>query len=1642
MEHLYKTLKRKYRGAKVTSGKYLTEKVETKALRDVFVKLMVFERGDLKSAFTQPTFGFVVDATRGLEHVLNGLSRKEAMAELCVELSDIFPLSASANESYRVLVLAGAGYGKTTLVMKHCPLMWANGVLWSGEFDLLICGQLGNKDICCAKDIGELLGGWERLGITSDEDKQSIVDFIVVHPHRVCIILDGLNDTKLEHCSRFITDILCGKQLCGVRLILASCPCDEVFSLCAECPFSKSLGLAGFRPADVEKYVRCVLSEEQAAELLGILAQDENLAGTMSTPFVAEGVCGLFKYSQRIPRCVFDMSEWVILKIAERSWCKSFRSFKELPADFQKDMLDLGEYAFRMLLAGKICFTELEITAYQLSEKALLLGRLVSCEPSPIANREHYYRFSRLVSQEFLSALFVATSGSLYPGYITRLVEALGALSWKLSTFWPMLAAHLDSECMDCLCHSLLCSEHVPLPVSKMESLLFDHNTILIEIENALCELLSGSSMEVLAAKLLQGLVMGDAVTAIENEMQCGHPTSNNDFLHTLLGVWLRSSPKAHLGTLLAVVRAVDSSAAAACCEIDGIGFLPNPQDIGYATAANARKELVHRCFVEYSHGSVPPVCHLPSGIISAILASVGVNAFMKRSECDTLQHVLKHHSDDVAAVQASMSECESWHWSLYNQLVKSGKLASLEVHNPGRHDFLPSSLLRNKKVKNALFCEVPSTSLLSIAAAVDKWPSLEKLRVHIVTPSNTTGEEAVTFLSAVGRHGSLRYINLCGGAGGPLSQHYLHLQDQNAYPSTVVLDITTDAAAPMGTGVQDSSSVIVDIQSALVRELENTAETCVRRAYVCVCGQYGTGKSSLLDSLRNRPHDDIKQSTLVATICDTIFSGDKLTDTEITAADFISRDVHSRVPEEEKSRLLREVESRRQLQPLPQLERRNGEDTMERTPIAPESPIAAERRLNEGQASLDVQHTVPQVNPKLANDTSKSCQASTNEDDPLALNIDHLKSKILNDILSDNQIMRDVQSSEIVITTCDCGGQSIFSGLQHMHMGSDYVVYVLCFKASEGLHVVTDQTYVQLCAESGGATKKVVRIAVPERLANVDHVRHWLTNIHFHHRDGASSYPPVVIVGTFADKLDSGTLVEEHKTRLWNELKGHCRRLPTFNTMLKSEVSSCSASTMYLVDNTLSGVSDNHSEEVVALCRHLKRAMNSVLEEKRIKKEWLRFEWVLQHLRRQCQANPAFPGYTDHDYVCELISKVCRIDNATEKEEMLVFYDGMRQIAYRPDPDVKKDIVVFDLKWLGDQFNRLIYGPCFTSSEQDEENEEETAWLRYHLCSTGHLSPELVNCVWKHDKAVSAKLLKILESWDLLYPLGSDWFLVPFALKFPPASDIVRSMRVGDPCQRVKVDVPISTHDTPLLIKVQPRGSLVNGPDTPLPHSYYFRLLVKLMKKFDIQPPTTNVHLQYNSAWVRIPNKFLGLNGFRNCSASLYLAHFEKSGAIVLSACIRHSVETFKPNLLTSRDGRRSVTIATILCRIREEVIKSLGLLSDVQRFHPDLFLVPFPIACNCSMADTSDGSRTQSSDLDLGDVAWKIKVKEDSSKCGTDDTSSPGTSEVEWFGSNDSCIYCGELYEIPDNADAWFKADSDFKVCPTQLGSGVHFR
>ena len=294
----------------------------------------MLERGELKTAFQNPTFGTAAEFSRKLEHMFNDLSRHATAARRCVELSEIFPGSASEDRSFRVLLLASAGCGKTTLVMKYCPLKWADDELWSTEFGLAICGGVRNEEIRSAQDVGGLLGGWVRVGFANVEDKQRVMDFVADHPDRVRLILDGLDETKFESCSSYVKDILHGEELHGVRLILTSRLHDDVFTLCEKSPFSKHLEIVGFLPADVEEYVKCVFNERQAAELLAVLAEDRNLASVMLTPYFAARVCELYKWSQRIPRRVSDIHELMILQIAESRSQESFNSWKDFACRF------------------------------------------------------------------------------------------------------------------------------------------------------------------------------------------------------------------------------------------------------------------------------------------------------------------------------------------------------------------------------------------------------------------------------------------------------------------------------------------------------------------------------------------------------------------------------------------------------------------------------------------------------------------------------------------------------------------------------------------------------------------------------------------------------------------------------------------------------------------------------------------------------------------------------------------------------------------------------------------------------------------------------------------------------------------------------------------------------------------------------------------------------------------------------------------------------------------------------------------------------------------------------------------------------------------------------------------------------------
>eukprot|EP00117_Sycon_ciliatum_P006317 scpid95265/ scgid9909/ len=255
------------------------ECVAEPSVSDVHVQLIILSRPDLRQEFENTGFDSSCDMWR-VEHVFT----KAAGSLEHIQLESLFDMSGQqeiqlsiAGRTYRILVVASAGCGKTFVFTKVAPLKWARKELWT-EFDLLVTRKLRSKEVREATSVCSLLGIGECEMFDSDECK-SIVNFVRRQASRVCLVLDGLDEIQLSECSEFVRNVINGKCLPGLRLVVTSRPCVQVLRVCGRKQFDKRVELVGFRQQDVETYIRKVLrSPEEASALVTAVRDDQGLA--------------------------------------------------------------------------------------------------------------------------------------------------------------------------------------------------------------------------------------------------------------------------------------------------------------------------------------------------------------------------------------------------------------------------------------------------------------------------------------------------------------------------------------------------------------------------------------------------------------------------------------------------------------------------------------------------------------------------------------------------------------------------------------------------------------------------------------------------------------------------------------------------------------------------------------------------------------------------------------------------------------------------------------------------------------------------------------------------------------------------------------------------------------------------------------------------------------------------------------------------------------------------------------------------------------------------------------------------------------------------------------------------------------------
>ena len=216
------------------------------------------------------------------------------------------------------------------------PCLWRNNQIWVDQFDIVVAHELRFEDVRMAKGVRDLLA-LDSLDI-EEEDRRKVERYVHQNRHRVCVILDGLDETSLSSCSSFVSKVLHGESLKGIRLIVTSRPSQDVFSLAERNRHIRQIEVhvVGFRPDDVEVYVRKMLRKNEPDDLMKIVNENENVRSVMCTPLLAYEICKLYHWQQRVPLCVAELFDFMILRLAERRSARTCVKWDDVPNDVQQ----------------------------------------------------------------------------------------------------------------------------------------------------------------------------------------------------------------------------------------------------------------------------------------------------------------------------------------------------------------------------------------------------------------------------------------------------------------------------------------------------------------------------------------------------------------------------------------------------------------------------------------------------------------------------------------------------------------------------------------------------------------------------------------------------------------------------------------------------------------------------------------------------------------------------------------------------------------------------------------------------------------------------------------------------------------------------------------------------------------------------------------------------------------------------------------------------------------------------------------------------------------------------------------------------------------------------------------------------------
>ena len=332
-----------------------------------------------------------------------------------IGVNDIFSSSRKGEDSM-VLLEAHPGIGKSFFCLKLAQ-DWANGAMPSTFpiFELVLL--LKCKDI--EGHIMDAISEQLLPRNLEDKMKDNFLKFIgdVSNQERILVILDGWNELP-EESKHHVDNVLARRVLkcCYVMVTTRERP-----DLWKPFKFDSCLEMKAFSEDDSFDYIRKHFKNTETEEsskgerLIEEIKRNRLLQGFLSDRPNLFLLCLLYEdHEGQLPSSCSDLYQ-ALVRCVLRRYCdkqklKANEEDMNLAKQFERDILALGELAWKCLLKNRHSFREDELKLERSDEKSisLRLGFVYKEESFKRSEPHHVFTFVHETFQEYLAASYIA----------------------------------------------------------------------------------------------------------------------------------------------------------------------------------------------------------------------------------------------------------------------------------------------------------------------------------------------------------------------------------------------------------------------------------------------------------------------------------------------------------------------------------------------------------------------------------------------------------------------------------------------------------------------------------------------------------------------------------------------------------------------------------------------------------------------------------------------------------------------------------------------------------------------------------------------------------------------------------------------------------------------------------------------------------------------------------------------------------------------------------------------------------------------------------------------------------------------------------------------------------------------------------